>query len=114
MFKYSPREGTPAAELEDDVPTRVKEERHQRLLHTQNGISLEIYGSLIGKEVEVLVEGPSRKNPSRLTGRTRDNKIAVFEGAQGLTGEIIRVRVKEANVHTLYCQQTDSYPEATI
>mgnify|MGYP005841155393 CR=1 FL=1 len=103
MFKYSTRQGTTAAKFEDDIPTRIKEERHRRLLETQNKISTEIYKSFIGKEVEVLVEGTSRKNPSRLTGRTRDNKIAVFTGEKELIGKIINLRVEDSNIHTLYC-----------
>ena len=103
MFKYSTRQGTAAAKYEDDVPSKVKEERHQRLLQTQNRISTEIYKSLIGGQVEVLIEGTSRKNPSRLTGRTRDNKIAVFNGETELIGNIINLKVDDANIHTLYC-----------
>lgn len=103
MFKYSTRQGTTAAKYEDNVPTKVKEERHQRLLETQNRISTEIYKSFIGKQVEILVEGTSKKNPSRLTGRTRDNKIAVFTGEKDLIGKIINLRVEDANIHTLYC-----------
>ncbi len=106
MFKYSPREGTAAAKFEDDVPKEVKEERHRRLRDAQNRISTEIYTGLIGGEVEVLVEGPSRKDPSRLVGRTRDNKIAVFKGSHDFIGEIVSLRVEEANIHTLYCTLT--------
>lgn len=105
MFKYSTRQGTAAAKYEDDVPAKMKEERHQRLLQTQNRISTEIHKSFIGRQVEVLVEGTSKKNPSRLTGRTRDNKIAVFSGDKGLIGKIIDLQVEDANIHTLYCSR---------
>ena len=57
--------------------------------------------------MEVLVEGPSKKDPSRLVGRTRDNKIAVFTGSGTGIGSIVRVLVVDANMHTLFCKAPD-------
>jgi len=78
IFKYSPREGTKAAELPDDVPLAVKQERNQRLLAVQEEVSGARHRAAEGRTVEVLVEGPSKRDASRLTGRTRGNEIVVF------------------------------------
>lgn len=102
IFKYSPRPGTRAAELPDDVPMEVKKERNQRLLDLQSRISLEENKKKRGQIVEVLVEGPSKSNNKRLTGRTSQNQIVVFEGSDDLKGELVRVRVKEATALTLF------------
>lgn len=105
IFRYSKRRGTPAAEMDDalQLPERVKEERNQDLLALINRHSQATYVPLVGTEVEVLCEGASKTNASRLTGRTRTNKIVVFEGpAERLTGEILNVRVKEFQGFTLY------------
>lgn len=105
IFRYSKRRGTPAAEMEDAIqlPERVKEERNQHLLALINKHSQATYEPLVGIDVEILCEGPSKTNAARLTGRTRTNKIVVFEGpAQRLTGQIFKVHVKEFQGFTLY------------
>ena len=75
IFKYSPRKDTPAATMPDQVPQEIKEERNQRLLNVVNEIGAGKYEAQVGECVEILVEGPSRRNPARLQGRTRTNKI---------------------------------------
>lgn len=105
IFRYSKRRGTPAAEMEEglQLPERVKEERNQHLLALINKHSQATYEPLVGTDVEVLCEGRSKTNVSRLTGRTRTNKIVVFEGpAERLTGQIFDVRVEEFQGFTLY------------
>lgn len=105
IFRYSKRRGTPAAEMDDAIqlPERVKEGRNQQLLALINKHSQATYEPLVGTEVEILCEGPSRTNASRLTGRTRTNKIVVLEGpADRLTGQIFNVMVKEFQGFTLY------------
>ena len=105
IFRYSKRRGTPAAEMDDAIqlPERVKEERNQHLLALINKHSQATYEPLVGTDVEILCEGPSKTNAARLTGRTRTNKIVVFEGpAQRLTGQIFNVHVKEFQGFTLY------------
>src|SRR5436190_3137859 len=102
IFRYSPRKDTPAAALPDQVPAPVKEERHQRLLELINGIAAEEYARCVGQQVQILVEGPSRKNPDRLTGRTRSNKIVVFNGSQRHHGQLLDLRVTRAGNFTLY------------
>jgi tRNA-2-methylthio-N6-dimethylallyladenosine synthase len=78
IFKYSPRTGTAATELKDDVPEETKKKRNQILLDLQSDISAERNKEMIGKSVEVLVEGTSKTDESKLTGRTRQNQIVVF------------------------------------
>jgi tRNA-2-methylthio-N6-dimethylallyladenosine synthase len=96
VFKYSPRPNTAAAELADDVPEEVKRARNQALLDAQGEISLRKRRALIGRTVEVLVEGVSKRDPRRLTGRTRTNYIVHFESDKNLAGEIVNVRVNNA------------------
>ncbi|MBK8090980.1 MAG: tRNA (N6-isopentenyl adenosine(37)-C2)-methylthiotransferase MiaB [Verrucomicrobiaceae bacterium] len=105
VFRYSKRRGTPAAEMEDalQVPEKVKEERNQDLLGLVNSIALPMYAKLIGQEVEILCEGPSKTNDTRLTGRTGSNRIVVFDGNPSRhTGEIFNVRITEAGHFTLF------------
>lgn len=100
-FIYSPREGTPAAAMADNVPLEVKKERLQRLMDLQNRISLEKNLALEGQVLEVLVEGESKTNPDVLSGRTRTNKLVHFVGDKSLIGNFVHVRVTEAKTWTL-------------
>jgi tRNA-2-methylthio-N6-dimethylallyladenosine synthase len=85
------------------VPEKVKEERNQDLLALVNSIALPMYDKLVGQEVEILCEGPSKTNSERLTGRTGSNRIVVFDGSpQRHTGEIFKVRITEAGHFTLF------------
>lgn len=102
LFKYSPRKDTPAAALPDQVPVPVREERHRHLLDAMNGIGSKRYQAYVGRRVQVLVEGPSKKNPARLMGRTRSNKIVVFEGADRHRGQLLDVQITRAGSFTLY------------
>ena len=102
IFRYSPRRDTPAAEMPEQIEERVKEERNQDLLHIVNESARRAGERLVGREVEVLCEGLSKTNPARLMGRTRTNKIVVFEGDEKLAGEILDVRIQRANGFSLY------------
>ncbi len=111
IFKYSPRPGTKGHELyADDVPEEVKKRRNNDLLAIQNAVSLAEHRKKIGEMVEVLVEGPSKtalkqeagSGPVQLTGRTRTDHIAVFEGNERLAGQTVRVAVEEATAFTLF------------
>ena len=102
MFKYSPRKDTPAAEMPEQVPLEIKEERNARLLEEINSIGRRRYDARVGETVQILVEGPSKKNPARLSGRTRCNKIVVFEGSQRHVGELMDVKITRAGSFTLY------------
>jgi len=102
IFKYSPRTGTKAAELKDDVPDETKRARNMKLLELQKKISLEENTKMIGKKVEVLVEGASKSDPNRLSGRTRQNHIVVFNGSQDLVGKLVGVVIHEVTDLTLF------------
>ena len=103
IFRYSPRRDTPAATMPDQIAEPVKEERNQDLLRIISRHSNEKFQALVGKKVEILCEGPSKNNPERLTGRTRTNKVAVFDGAPRHVGQVFDVHVASATNSTLYC-----------
>ncbi|MGE3312781.1 MAG: tRNA (N6-isopentenyl adenosine(37)-C2)-methylthiotransferase MiaB [Limisphaerales bacterium] len=102
VFKYSPRKDTPAADMPDQVPQEIREERNQRLLARVNEIGARKYQAFVGRTTRILVEGPSRKNPRRLEGRTGCNKIVVFEGSDRHVGELLDVRITRVGSFTLY------------
>jgi tRNA-2-methylthio-N6-dimethylallyladenosine synthase len=102
IFKYSPRRDTPAADMPDQLSTSVKEERNERLLRLVNEIAARNYAKLVGTQVQILVEGPSKKNPARMMGRTRCNKIVVFAGSDRHRGQIMDVKITRAGSFTLY------------
>jgi tRNA-2-methylthio-N6-dimethylallyladenosine synthase len=102
VFRYSPRAGTTAAGMDGQIPEDVKEARNRDLLEVVNRHVAEKLGALVGCEVEILCEGPSRHNPARLSGRTRTNKIVVFEGGPEHAGRLVRTQVVRASASTLY------------
>src|SRR5213596_2621811 len=102
VFRYSPRRDTPAAKIPEQVEESVKEERNQDLLQVVNVSNRRSLERLVGQCVEVLCEGPSKTNPARLMGRTRTNKIVVFEGSDRLIGELVKVRIEQDNGFSLY------------
>lgn len=102
IFKYSERRDTPAATMPDQAPQAVRDERNERLLRLLNSIAASRYEAMVGRRVEILVEGPSKRNKSRLTGRTRCNKIVVFEGSPRHVGQIMDVAIMRAGSFTLY------------
>jgi tRNA-2-methylthio-N6-dimethylallyladenosine synthase len=102
IFKYSPRRDTPAADMPDQVPQAVREERNHRLLELVNEIAARKYDSFIGRQVEILVEGPSKKNAARYTGRTRCNRIVLFDGSARHQGQLMDVKIERTGSFTLY------------
>jgi tRNA-2-methylthio-N6-dimethylallyladenosine synthase len=102
LFKYSPRKDTPAASLPEQVPQEVREERHARLLSLVNQLAEKRYERYLNKKVEILVEGPSRRNAERLQGRTRCNKIVVFEGSERHIGQLMDLKIERVGSFTLY------------
>jgi tRNA-2-methylthio-N6-dimethylallyladenosine synthase len=102
IFKYSPRRDTPAADMPDQIPQRVREERNLILLQTINEIAARKYDTFVGQQTQILVEGPSKKNRARVTGRTRCNKIVVFDGGERHRGQILDVKITRAGSFTLY------------
>jgi tRNA-2-methylthio-N6-dimethylallyladenosine synthase len=99
-FAFSPRRGTEAGALEDEVPHEVKVERLQRLVEVVQRRARERAQRFVGRELEVLVEGSSRTDASRLRGRSRHNKVVNFDGVAA-AGEIVRVAVDGATSQTL-------------
>ncbi len=102
VFKYSPRKDTPAARMPDAVPESVIEERHARLLAVVDEQSTRKLAGCVGCRMQVLVEGPSHRNPARLEGRTRCNRIVVFEGSARHHGRLMDVHIVRASRTTLY------------
>lgn len=100
-YIYSPREGTPAAKMTDNVPHDVKRKRLARLNALVNELSAEKNKRLAGSTVEVLVEGESKKDPEVLSGRTRTNRLVNFRGPESLIGEIVHVRITETKTWSL-------------
>jgi tRNA-2-methylthio-N6-dimethylallyladenosine synthase len=111
VFRYSPRRDTPAAKMRDQIDEHVKEQRNQDLLEVVNRSNRRLLERMVGSQVEVLCEGPSKTNRARLMGRTRTNKIVVFppspkrlptgESAE-LVGRLVNVRIERANGFSLY------------
>ncbi len=122
VFRYSPRRDTPAAEMPDQIDEHLKEERNQDLLEVVNKSNRRILERLVGSQVEVLCEGPSKTNRERLMGRTRTNKIVVFPPSPSIlrskstkdekprptaeseefVGQLVNVRIERANGFSLY------------
>jgi tRNA-2-methylthio-N6-dimethylallyladenosine synthase len=102
LFKYSQRKDTPAAALDEQVPGAIKEERHARLLEEINAIGRRRYNELVGQTMQILVEGPSKKNPARYMGRTRCNKIVIFAGSEEHRGQLMDMKMERAGSFTLY------------
>jgi len=102
VFRYSPRQNTPAATMGGQVPETLKEWRNKDLLDVVNRHVARHLGALVEQQVEILCEGESRNNPLRLSGRTRTNKIVVFEGEAQHVGRIFDVTIERASTSTLY------------
>jgi tRNA-2-methylthio-N6-dimethylallyladenosine synthase len=100
-FIYSPRPGTPAAGLPDDVSMEVKKARLQRLQERINQLATEYSQAMIGTEQRVLVEGPSRKSPAQMSGRTDNNRVVNFAADPALIGRFVTVRITEALPNSL-------------
>jgi tRNA-2-methylthio-N6-dimethylallyladenosine synthase len=103
MFKYSPRDGTKAFRMEDDVPEETKTKRLQEIINLQQQISFELNQDLIGKEEIVLVEGFSKKSDKFLSGRTDTNKVAIIPADNKIkVGDYIKVKIVRATSATLF------------
>ena len=120
IFKYSERPGVKSAERwPDDIPDEVKKIRNNELLAVQNAISEEDNQAFVGKQVEILVEGPSKNSEKwgetgpvrQLTGRTSCDRIVVFDGHERLTGEMLHVQIAEASAFTLFGNPVDASPQ---
>lgn len=100
-YIYSPREGTPAAKMNDNVPMEVKKERLQRLNAVVKEYSAEAMKKYTGRIVEVLVDGESKKNPDILAGYTRRSKLVNFKAPKTAIGKIVKVKITDAKSWSL-------------
>lgn len=102
MFKYSERPGTKAArKMKDDVPEDVKARRLSEMIALQNRLSNISKKQDVGKTFEVLIEGPSRRSPENLSGRTSQNKVVVFPAENNKAGDYVRVLINKSTSATL-------------
>jgi len=102
IFRYSERRNTPAANLPDKVDEDEKMRRNHALLSLLDEIILRRNSALVGQTIEVLVEGASKRNPSKLSGRTRGNKIAIFDGSERHQRQLLPLRIMRATARSLY------------
>ena len=103
IFRYSKRKDTPAAEMDEQLSDKVKEARNQILLRIQEQLTTTKNAKLIGTVQQVLCEGPSKTNKKRLSGRTSQNKIVIFDGnAERMAGQLLDVRIEDSTGYTLY------------
>jgi tRNA-2-methylthio-N6-dimethylallyladenosine synthase len=103
MFKYSPREGTKAFKMTDDVSEEAKTKRLQEIINLQQQISFELNQELIGKEEVVLIEGFSKKSDMFLSGRSDTNKVVIIPVQENIkTGDYVRVKINRATSATLF------------
>jgi tRNA-2-methylthio-N6-dimethylallyladenosine synthase len=100
-FIYSRRPGTPAADLADDTPSQTKHARLERLQARINAFAAEISQKMVGSVQTVLVEGPSKKNPNELTGKTENMRSVNFPAPQRLIGQFVDVLITEALTNSL-------------
>lgn len=102
LFKYSQRKDTPAAALPDQLPEDLIEERHALLLDLVNAIGKRKYEAFISRSVQILVEGPSRRNEARMMGRTPCNKLVLFDGSERHRHQLMEVKITRVGSFTLY------------
>ena len=102
IFKYSPRPGTPAFEMPDDVSPKEKTARFLELEKVQRSLQADIFRDYIGREVEVLVEKHSNRNESEMSGHSTCHKVVNFIGNTELLGKLVKVKITEAKTNTLF------------
>ncbi len=109
VFRYSKRRDTPAAEMEGQIEESVKEQRNQTLLKLVNQIAISQNDALVGTTQRILCEGNSRHNETRLSGRTSQNRIVIFDGdIESFSGRMLDLRIEKSSGFTLYgtpCEQ---------
>ena len=109
-FEYSERPDTPALKLalRDNVPSAIKAERLQAVQSLQREISTRRLGRWVGRQVEVLVEGDSARQPGQLCGRTTGNEMVNFAGPPSLVGQLVPVRITAMRAHSLVGEHAQS------
>jgi tRNA-2-methylthio-N6-dimethylallyladenosine synthase len=111
-FRYSRRPGTPAATMDEQIAEDVKASRNARLLAVANRVAAARSARLAGHDVEVLVDGASKRNPGELSGRTRCNRVVNFDGRGTAIGDVVTVRVTDVMPHSLRATLTTMPEEA--
>ena len=101
-FIYSPRKGTPAADMECQIPDEIKSARFERLLALQNEISKDSNLPYVGKTLRVLCDGESKNNPNVYNGRTEGGKIVFFDGNSEDTGKFLEIEIERGEAFALY------------
>ncbi len=110
MFKYSPRKGTKAFKMKDDVPEQIKSKRLQEIIELQQQISYEKNQEIIGSKEVILVEGKSKKSEMFLAGRTDSNKVVIFPLNEKIkNGSYVKVKINRATSATLFGDIVDSF-----
>lgn len=112
-FIYSPRPGTPAAGFPDDTPVETKKQRLHNLQIRINQLASAVSRAMVGKTEIILVEGPSKKDPSELFGRTENNRIVNFRGDRSLIGNLVKIKITRALPNSLRGELPDA-PAATF
>ena len=103
VFRYSKRRNTPAAEMDGQIDEQIKEERNQHLLAVVDRLAIMSNAAIVGTRQRVLCEGPSKNNAARLSGRTPQNKIVIFDGDPArLTGQFLDIDIEESTGFTLF------------
>jgi len=106
-FKYSPREGTPAAEMDDQIDDEEKKTRLAELNAVLDEIGQPLHEAYLGKTVEVLVERVNERRTGQLTGKTSTNKTVNFEGPEEWVGQLVTVKITTIKAHTLFGEAVD-------
>ena len=115
MFKYSPREGTKAFKMEDDVPEETKGKRLQEIIDLQQQIAGELNQKLIGKEEIILVEGESKKSELFYSGRTDSNKMVIFPKQENVeAGDYVKVTINRATFATLFADFNETISKRSV
>jgi tRNA-2-methylthio-N6-dimethylallyladenosine synthase len=113
-FKYSPRKDTKAWSMVDDVSEEVKNHRLDEIINIQRNISLRRNNNMVGRSIEVLIEGTSKKSTSDFCGRTDTNKMVIFPKNGNIAGDYINVRIERANSATLFGTQEHVFHQSHV
>ena len=100
MYYYNPREGTPAAKMQNQIPLEVKKERLQKIIDIQLGITRKVMEKQVGKNIKVLADIISRDNAKELLGKTEQNERIAFEAPVSLIGKFVQVHIDSLNGNT--------------
>src|SRR6056297_125769 len=111
---YSPRKGTVAATMADQVPEEIKKERLAIINDRQSEIALEVNSSLIGKEYTILIDGPAPKGDHLIQGRTPSDKVVIIEADSSLIGSFVRIRITEAEHWCLYGEIIERLDDSAV